>query len=134
VEYHARDSSQLGLEEELDTVLGATWRSPRQSGMAAATQFAVEDVFLEHLLELAAAKDASSQARALALAAAVKLEDWLKVQSAATGNDEAAAHWAAGIATIERFRSDPAKFSPAPDLATPPGQPIGAEEEDDATW
>jgi hypothetical protein len=134
VEYHARDSSQLGLEEELDAVLASTWRSPRQTGMAAETQFTVEDVLLEHLLELAASKDASSQARALALASAIKLEDWLKAQSASTANAETAAHWAAGVATIERFRSDPAKFTPAPDLPAPPGQPIGAEQEDGATW
>jgi hypothetical protein len=71
---------------------------------------------------------ASGQARALALAEAVKLEDWLKAQG---GSSEAKAHWAAGIAEIEQFRKDPAKFAPAPELATPPGQPIGSDEDGD---
>jgi len=37
------------------------------------------------------------------------------------------------IAAIEPFKSDPAKFAPAPELPTPPGQPIG-DDEDIATW
>jgi hypothetical protein len=72
---------------------------------------------------------ASGEARAIALAEAVKLEDWLKGQ---TGTSEAKAHWAAGIAEIERFRRDPAKFAPAPELETPPGQPIGSDEADES--
>ena len=133
VEYHARDAKQLGLEEMLDAVLAATWRSPRLTGMAAETQFAVEDIVLGHLLGLAAAIDASGQARAIALATAVKVEDWLKAQISNAADAEASAHWAAGIAAIERFKSDPAKFVPAPELPTPPGQPIG-DDEDIATW
>ena len=39
--------------------------------------------------------------------------------------------FAAGIAEIEEFRRDPAKFAPAPELATPPGQPIGSDEDGD---
>jgi hypothetical protein len=132
VEHHARDSTQLGLGETLDAVLAATWLSPRQAGISAETQFAVEDVVLDHLLGLAATTDGSGQARAIALASAVKLEDWLKAQSPGAADGELGAHWAAGIATIERFRNDPAKFTPAPDLPVPPGQPIG--DEDDAAW
>ena len=102
--------------------------TPRLSGLEGQTQFTVEDIVLDHLLELAAAGRgsgmsagaafpagvsvpggggsgaASGQARAIALAEAVKLEDWLKTQG---GSSEAKAHWAAGIAEIERFRKDP---------------------------
>jgi hypothetical protein len=128
VEYHARDPKQLGLEETLNTVIAATWQSSRQSGLALETQFAVEEVVLEHLLGLAAAKDASAQARALSLAAANRLEDWLKSQSASASDAEVAAHFVSGIATIEQFRKEPTKFAPAENLPTPPGQPIGEDE------
>jgi hypothetical protein len=147
VEFHARDPKELGLEETLNAVLAATWKAPRLSGLAGQTQFTVEDIVLDHLLELAAAGGgagmsagaafpagasvpggrgsgaASGEARAIALAEAVGLEGWLKTQN---GSSEAMAHWAAGIAKIEEFKRDPAKFAPAPELATPPGQPIGS--------
>jgi hypothetical protein len=128
VEFHARDPKQLGLEEMLDAVLTDTWQAQRRSGLQAETQFTVDDVVLEHLLGLAAAKDASGQARAVALAEADKLEDWLKSHSAHVSDGEVAAHFVAGIAAIEQFRKDPAKFAPAPELPTPPGQPIGEDE------
>jgi hypothetical protein len=152
VEDHARDAKTLGLEEEIEAVLKATWKAPRLSGLEGQTQFTVDDIVLDHLLELAAAGGgagmsagaafpagvsvaggggrgaASGEARAIALAAAVGLESWLKTQA---GSSEAAAHFAAGIAEIEEFRRDPAKFAPAPELATPPGQPIGSDEDGD---
>lgn len=128
VEYHARDSKQLGLEETLDAILAATWKSPRQSGLAGQTQFTVEDVVLNHLLGLASAAEASGEARAIALATALRLEVWLKANPSLDG----AAHSAAAIAKIERYQSDPAKFAPAHEIAAPPGQPIGSDEEDES--
>jgi hypothetical protein len=57
VEYHARDAKQLGLEETLEAVLGATWRSRRLwLGWKQKTQFTVDDIVLDHLLGLAAAR------------------------------------------------------------------------------
>jgi hypothetical protein len=152
VEYHARDANTLGLEEEIEAVLAATWKAPRLSGLEGQTQFTVDNIVLDHLLELAAAGGgagmsagaafpagvsvaggggsggASGEARAIALAEAARLESWLKAQG---GASEVAAHWAAGIAEIEEFRKAPAKFAPAPELATPPGQPIGDEDGDE---
>jgi Met-zincin/Domain of unknown function (DUF5117) len=133
VEYHARDKHQLGLEETLDAILSATWLSPRQGGLVAQAQFTIEDVVLHHLLGLAAANEASGQARAIALAASVHLENWLKGQSPHADGPEVAAHWAAGIEEIERFRKDPSKFVLPPELPAPPGQPIGSDEVED-TW
>jgi hypothetical protein len=128
VEYHARDPKQLGLEETLDAIFGATWQSPRQEGLAGLTQFTVEDIVLHHLLGLAAGREASSEARAIALQEAVKLEDWLKAQTSDAAKPEASAHWKAAIDEIEQFRREPAKFTPAPELPTPPGQPIGSDD------
>jgi hypothetical protein len=153
VEDHARDPQQLGLEEVLDAVLAATWRSPRLKGLEAETQFTVDDVILNHLLQLAASGGGSSQspgaalpagvslnvapsgaasgqARALALAEIDKLEKWLKTSPSAPESPESAAHRAAAIAEIEQFRKAPSAFAPPPGLPVPPGQPIGDDVDD----
>jgi hypothetical protein len=156
VEYKARDPKQLGLEEELEAIVAASWKAPRKTGLEGETQFTVEDVVLIHLIGLAAAGAgagqspgaafpagftinaegsgaASAQARALAFAEVERLESWLKSTPSGGDTPEYAAHRAAAIAQIERFRSDPAKFAPRPELPAPPGQPIGDDEEN-ATW
>jgi hypothetical protein len=149
VEDHARNASQPGLKEVLDSIVEATWQAPRRTGLEAETQFTVEDIVLDHLLSLAAAgggegqspgaafpagitiggtggsNAASPQARAIASAEIGKLEQWLKSSPSSTETAESAAHREAAIDEIERFKKDPGKFAPAPELSTPPGQPIG---------
>lgn len=124
VEYHARDRRQLGLEEMISAVLTATWQSSRLTGLAGETQFSIEDTVLRHLLGLAASTEASGQAKAIALASVMKLEQWLKGREASE-SEEASAHRAAAVEQIERFRKEPEKFASAPELPIPPGQPIG---------
>jgi hypothetical protein len=72
---------------------------------------------------------ASPQARAIALAEIDKLDGWLKSNVPPGDSPEYKAHRAAALAEIERFRRDPGKFAPAPELPTPPGQPIGDDED-----
>ncbi len=152
VEFHARDAKEPGLEDVVDTVLAATWQAPRQAGLAAETQFTVEDVVLNHLLGLAASGGgagqspgaafpagvtinagrggaSSGQVRAEAAAEVDKLEKWLKGTDSSSGTAEVAAHRAAALAEIERFKKEPGRFAPAPELPTPPGQPIGDDDE-----
>ena len=154
VEGHARDPRQLGLEEMVDAVLGATWKSARKSGLEEQTQFTVENILLHHLLQLASSGGGAGQspgaalpagvsvgvgrsgsgspeARAQAMAEVAKLEAWLKSASTEGTDAEYDAHRAAALEEIEQFRKDPAKFAAPAELATPPGQPIG---EGDATW
>lgn len=128
VEHHARDGAQPSLESVLEAVLQATWKTPRANGLAAATQFAVEDVTLEHLLGLAASGGASGEARAIARDEALRLRDWLKSSGAPPGSEELAAHRSAAVARVEEFERDPGKFVLAPALAAPPGQPIGDDD------
>jgi hypothetical protein len=125
VEYHARDASNPGLDEVLTSVLKATWQAPRASGLAAETQSAVESATLESLLGLAASKQTSAQARAIA-----RFEvNSLKSQLAAATNlpRERQAHRAAALARIAEFERDPAKFVPAAPVDAPPGMPIGED-------
>ncbi|HEU5457586.1 MAG TPA: zinc-dependent metalloprotease, partial [Terracidiphilus sp.] len=152
VEYHARDPKQMGLGEVIDSTLKATWYAPRKTGLEEQTQFTEENVVLDHLLQLAGGASggtpqgaafpagmgpmegrsnaASGQACAVALAEVTKLEAWLKSALPAGDTPAFAAHRAAALAEIEQFRKNPARFAPAPPLATPPGQPIGEAESD----
>jgi hypothetical protein len=129
-EDHARDVNQPGLEEVLDAVLSATWKAPRNTGLEAQTQLSVEDIVLDHLLGLAADKQASGVARAIARSEAVSLGDWIRTQTTDPANRVLTAHRAAAGAEIERFLREPEKFAPAPELQTPPGQPIGDDSGD----
>lgn len=156
VEFHARDAALPGLEDVLDAVLKATWQAPRRQGLQAETQFTVEDVVLQRLLQLAGSGSAagaspgaafpagvtinaggsgaaSSQARAIARVEVDKLETWLKGTAFEADTAEFAAHRAAAQAEIELFKQDPARFAPARVMPTPPGQPIGTED-DAAIW
>ncbi|WP_263355515.1 zinc-dependent metalloprotease [Acidicapsa ligni] len=130
VEYHAENPKSPGLDEVIGQTLKATWESPRLEGPAGQTQFTVDSVILSHLLELSADKQASAQARAEALAQVGVLEAWLHIQAKDAASASSNAHWAAAIDEIERFRKDPEKFAAPPALATPPGQPIGSEDDD----
>ena len=153
VEDHALAPKAPGLEELIDQTMHATWQAPRQTGLAAQTQYAVEDIVLNHLLRLAsgasgssqsagaafpagttigatASQAASSQARAEAEAGIAKLEQWLQAQAKTPAASELHAHWSAAITRIELFRKSPASFAAPPSLATPPGQPIGSDDED----
>ena len=83
---------------------------------------------LEHLLALAANHSASAEVRALARAQALELHSWISATPSATPEQRALR--AAALARIDSFEKDPEKFIPAPEVAVPPGQPIGDEERD----
>ncbi len=128
VEYHARDASNPSLPQVIDAVFQATWKAPRVEGLEGEIQRATEISTLEHLLALAANRSASSEARALARAQALGLRTWMS--AAPSGAPAERAVRAAAIARINSFEKDPEKFTPAPDVAVPPGQPIGDDEQD----
>ncbi len=123
VEYHARDAGNPGLDEVLSSVLKATWQAPRAGGLSAETQSAVESATLENLLGLAASKQASPEARAIA-----RFEvSMLKTQLTTVLPREGQAHRAAALARINEFERDPSKFVPAAPVDAPPGMPIGED-------
>jgi Met-zincin/Domain of unknown function (DUF5117) len=130
VDYHARDPQSPDLEEVIDQTIQTTWKAPRLNGVLAQTQFSVETVVLKQLMQLSVSKEASPQARAIAMAKVSELEEWLSDQLDGDVPAGVDAHWSASLDDIERFWKEPEKFVIAPSLATPPGQPIGSEEED----
>jgi hypothetical protein len=130
VEHHARDEAQPSLEHVIDAVLNQTWKAELQPGLAGASQMEVGNLALEHLLGLAAAKDASGEARAIARDEVMGLREWLKTEALQPASIELTAHRKAAIARIDEFERNPEKFAPAPGLEAPPGQPIGDDEID----
>lgn len=126
VEYHARDASNPSLEQVIESVIDATWKSPRGKGLHATTQGITEVAASEHLLSLAANNDASSQARAVARTEVAALRAWLSTAAAGTPDENALR--AATLARIDVFLKEPEKFTPSPPPPVPPGQPIGDDE------
>jgi len=130
VEYKLRDNSLPGLDDVINQTLKATWYSSTQTGTVLATQLTVEDVVLRHLLALAASQSASPEASAIAAAQVDQLKTWLKGKAGdASAPALIHAHWLAAQNEIEAFSKDPSKFATASDLETPPGQPIGDDED-----
>jgi hypothetical protein len=126
VEYHARAAANPGLDEVLSSVLKVTWQAPRENGLAAETQSAVESATLERLLGLAASNQTSPQARAIARFAVTTLKGQLSTGGSGLSRENQA-HRATALARIAEFERDPVKFMPVPPVEAPPGMPIGEE-------
>ncbi|MFC5861239.1 zinc-dependent metalloprotease [Acidicapsa dinghuensis] len=130
VEFHAINPTAPSLQEVIQEIIQNTWQTPRLPGLSGQTQYVVERVVLNHLMQLAASQQASPQARAIATQELSDLEAWLNDQLDMEVPEGRQAHWSAAVDDIERFWKDPSKFEAPKELATPPGQPIGEDEED----
>jgi len=119
VEYHARDSRNVGLEEMLDSAIQATWLAPPANGLALAVLHAIQMRTLEAMLALAANPESSAEVKAVVRDRLHRLRPHL----AAAGPVAAAA-----VARLDEFERDPAKFVPAKPIEAPPGMPIGDDE------
>ena len=78
IQYHSQDAQQPGLNEVLDALLNATWKSKPRSGELAATQRVVDDVALNQMMTLAANEKAADEVRAAALFKLTELRSWLE--------------------------------------------------------
>jgi hypothetical protein len=128
VDYHARSAANPGLTQVIGAVLQATWKAPRATSLPGEMQRITETSALEHLLALAANHSASPEARAVARSEALNLRSWMSATAAPSPEEKALR--AEAIARITAFEKDPEKFTPASDVAIPPGQPIGDDEQD----
>ena len=125
VEFHARNPENPGLEEIIDVVLAATWRSVRGSGYAAEIARTIDRVVLYDLMALCANEHASDQVRAIAALKLEQLRDWLATNQSAAKDDEERAHFFAAVSQIVQFQKDPKQISVAPPAEPPDGPPIG---------
>jgi hypothetical protein len=129
VEYHGRDSKQLGLGEVLDRLFAATWKSDVLTEPLAPVQRSVADVALHEVMGLAANDHAAAEVRAMALLKLTELRAWLTSPAASTADEQQRAHRLFAAAQIRKFEQEPAQvLKPTDQLAPPPGAPIGSLE------
>jgi hypothetical protein len=128
VEFHARNAENPGLEEVLDAVLGATWKTPRGAGYSGEIARVVDDVALHDLMALAGDENCPGQVRAVANLKLTGLQSWLS-RSDESADEAQRAHLAFAVRQIVLFQEDPKKFAP-PALDLPPdGPPIGMDDD-----
>lgn len=126
VEFHARDSANPGLDQVLDAVVNATWKSPHPSGYYGEIANVVDDVVLYDLMALAANDHAGGEVRAVASLKLHDLKNWLNAQ------DQAHVFFASQ--QIELFEKDPKKIDLTPPVEPPDGPPIGSRGSLDCDW
>jgi hypothetical protein len=134
VEFHARSSENPGLQEVLDAILAATWKSPHGDGYNQQIANVVDDAVLYDLMGLAANPRTSDEVRAIACLELHNLRDWLSAPVASAGRQAGsdAAHVALAVRQIEQFEKDPKRIDLTPPSEPPDGPPIGTD--DDWDW
>ncbi|MCU0449423.1 MAG: zinc-dependent metalloprotease [Bernardetiaceae bacterium] len=120
VEQQARGSN-FGLAQVLEQLHTATWKAPRQTGLAAQVQMQTEQIALTHLMALSVNENASYQTRALAQKALRELKTWLEAAKAANPGPDYLAHLELAL---ERLKAPEKAKTPA-HKELPPGAPIG---------
>ena len=129
IEYHMRVPASPSLRSVLEAISAKVAERPESGhSMSSEVERAVEFRALEAMLALAVNPAASSQARAIAR---WHIRDLLKqwTSTPAPQDTAEAIHRAALVDRIQQFEHDPDKFVPAKPVATPPGMPIGDDEE-----
>jgi len=131
VEFHSRDARNPGLEEILDAVLNATWKSSREPEYLGEISRVVDTVALYDLMSLSGNDRASPQARAIASLKLEELKTWATGAQNGAKDSEERAHLYFAATQIGQFQKDP-KLIPVPAPMQPPdGPPIG---NDDYDW
>ena len=130
IEHHARDAAQPSLDETIDALIDATWKTTPGGGLAGEVHRTVNDVILTNLMRLAASEAASPLVRAAADQRLKQLAIYLGSElRRATGST--AAQFSDAVNRIHRFREDPADFNFPVRPNAPPGSPIGWALRDD---
>ena len=124
----ARNSSYLSLADVVETVVGATLLSARQTGYMGSIQRSIHIAVLRNLLQLAAHDNASHDVKAVTKMLVENLQMQLTDRVFATDDLVWSAHYNYALRKIEQFMDDPTGFSAPPAPYTPPGAPIGSGE------
>ncbi|WP_235941009.1 zinc-dependent metalloprotease [Cyclobacterium roseum] len=120
----ALDDNQLRLEEYLDLILEATWKTTTITSYQAEIKRSVDKLILQHLMELAIQPSGSSQVRAIALAKTEELKTWILEQR--TRDFAQKAHLDYCLDQLEKFKLNPEdKIMILEPLPAPAGAPIG---------
>jgi hypothetical protein len=131
VEFHARNAESPGLEEVLEAIVAATWKTPHGEGLRGQIANAVDMVVLYDLMALVAGDRASDQVRAIAGLKLYELNSWLDAQMVSRQPILELAHAALASREITQFQKDPKKMDFTPPAEPPDGPPIGTDENGD---
>lgn len=129
VQQHALDSKQPALESVIDKMIAAKIKTAGLPGYEGQLQMTANHALINSLIKLALNKDASAQARAVALLKVDQVKTWLSEKQKSILPEEWRAHYAFEVMLINQFKDDPKKYETENLLQPPPGQPIGQEEE-----
>ncbi len=132
VEFHARNAENPGIEEVLDDILNATWKSPREGAFASEVARVVDDVTLRDLISLAADENASEPVRAMVTRKLAELALWISHESQSTRESDQIAHLAFAGRQIQLFLQDPKRSVPPAPSTPPDGPPIGVDDDWDS--
>ena len=122
IDYHSRDPKNPGLDEVIDRLITATWKTPRTAIREAEVARTIDNVVLYRLISLAQSAQASAQARALARLKLDDLRKWLLARQ--TKDTAERAHFAYAAAQIKRYEDDPKQIMIDKPAEAPDGAPI----------
>jgi hypothetical protein len=123
IEHHARNPKLPGLENVIDRLVVATFKSASQPGLKGTVQMSTNYALFTNLSKLAINKNASAETRAIAFLKLDQLKSWLSAK--ATSDEEWKAHYNYLIKQISALQEDPDEYKVENLLPPPPGMPIG---------
>ena len=129
VEFHARNAENPGLQEVLDAIVAATWKSPHGEGYVEQTANVVDMVVLYDLMGLAANDHATDEVRGIARLEVQELNGWLRAPLASRQPILDQAHVSFASWQIEQFEKDPKRIELTAPAEPPDGPPIGADDD-----
>jgi Met-zincin/Domain of unknown function (DUF5117) len=111
----------LGITEMVNRIFAATWKSPRQSGMAKLIQQQTEQIILTYLLASSVDEQSSFAARSAVQKSLADLKTFIEGKNKTNTDNVYGGHLALAL---ERMKA-PEKAKPTQHAVAPPGAPIG---------
>jgi len=133
VEFHSRNATNPSLQEVLDAIIAATWKTPHPSGYQGEIARVVDDIVLFNLFSLATNDQATTQVRAIASQTAGTLKEWMLHNKLSIVDTSEQAHVLFAIKQVEQYQKDPKKLDLTTPSEPPDGPPIG-DDEDFSGW
>lgn len=124
VQYQAQYGG-LGLNEMIDALVNATWKSARRKGMEGLIQMQTEQILLTYLLAAGINDNNSFITRSVVLEKLKGLKSFIESKQKTSADNGYSGHL---ILALERMKT-PESAKPTLHAAMPPGAPIGCGEE-----
>jgi len=127
VEYSAKNSENLSLEEMIQKTVDQTWKNSREKGLRAEVQYVAEQQVLNHLIGLVLNTKSSERVKSIAAFELSQLKQWIEGKNNSVKVDSYKSHLAYALQKINRFYENPQDFKVNYGPELPPGAPIGSE-------